>query len=111
MEQPSWEEKKGLMESLQEKHLDIEQDRQESVSVVQEEIESRSGLNQKEEELLKRVEKLELVEQNLDEEIKQPCQTTILTSSTGAARRLPMLMLCFVRVCLYVLRGHLLGKG
>ena len=71
MEQPSWEEKKWLMEPLQEKHLDIEQDSQGSVSVVQEEIVSRPGLNQKEEELLKRVEKLELVEQNLDEEIKQ----------------------------------------
>ena len=71
IEQPSWEEKKGLMKPLQEKHLDIEQDSQGSVSVVQEEIVSRPGLNQKEEELLKRVEKLELVEQNLDEEIKQ----------------------------------------
>ena len=71
MEQPSWEEKKWLMKPLQEKHLDIEQDSQGSVSVEQEEIVSRPGLNQKEEELLKRVEKLELVEQNLDEEIKQ----------------------------------------
>ena len=57
--------------TLQEKHLDKEQDSQGSVSVVQEEIVSSPGLNQKEKELLKRVEKLELVEQNLDEEIKQ----------------------------------------
>ena len=71
MEQPSWEEKKGSMKRLQEKHLDIEQDSQGSISVVQEEIVSRPGLNQKEEELLKRVEKLEHEEQNLDEEIKQ----------------------------------------
>ena len=51
--------------------MDVEQDSQGSVSVVQDEIVSTPGLNEEEHELLKRVEKLELVEQNLDEEIKQ----------------------------------------
>ena len=41
------------MKPLQEKHLDIEQGSQGSVSVVQEKNVSRPGLNQKEEELLK----------------------------------------------------------
>ena len=71
MEQPSWEEKKELMKPLQEKHLDVEQDGQGSVSVVQEEIVSSPGLNKKEKGLLIRVEQLKLVEQNLDEENKQ----------------------------------------
>ena len=71
MKQPSWEEKNRLMKPLQEKHLDEEQDSQGSVSVVQDEIVSSPSLNQKEKESLKRVEKLELVEQILDEEFEQ----------------------------------------